>query len=325
VTLRNPPLAPRARWEKRLPSKYIVASIPSANSLEVEVQIQGTDIGAPVLLNALLDCGATGIFMDTEWACKNKITMRPLSRPILVYNIDGSPNAAGEIKDVAEVTLCYKDHTELAHFAITQLGKQNMILEYSWLRQHNPEVDWVAKEVTMSRCPTTCKTCTVATRLWHQIRRADARKSRKCRSGGFPALIEDCNNEDRPFHEDVEDLKGGVEDSLQASLPSISSRWMPDLIDIYDNEEIEEGNRIFVATIHPEDTGHFIRVMSTVSQRLAEAFAKNSNVPTLFDLIPTHLHDFVDVFSKESFDELPMRRKWDNAIELEWDVEGTST
>jgi hypothetical protein len=74
VTARNPPLAPRARWEKRLPSKYIVASIPSANSLEVEVQIQGTDIGAPVSLNALLDCGATGIFMDTEWACKNKIT-----------------------------------------------------------------------------------------------------------------------------------------------------------------------------------------------------------------------------------------------------------
>jgi hypothetical protein len=100
---------------------------------------------------------------------------------------------------------------------------------------------------------------------------------------------------------------------------------MPDLIDIYDNEEIEEGDRIFVATIHPEDTGHSIRATSTVSQWLAEAFAKNSNVPTLFDLIPTHLHDFVDVFSKESFDELPMRRKWDHAIELERDVEGAST
>jgi predicted aspartyl protease len=133
-----------------LPSKYIVASIPSANSLEVDVQIQGTDIGAPISLSTLLDCGATGIFMDTEWARKNKIITRPLSRPIPVYNVDGSPNAAGEIKDIAEVTLRYKDHTELAHFAITQLGKQNIILGYSWLRQHNPEVDWVAKEVNMS-------------------------------------------------------------------------------------------------------------------------------------------------------------------------------
>jgi hypothetical protein len=114
-----------------------------------------------------------------------------------------------------------------------------------------------------------------------------------------------------------------VEDSLQASLPSISLHWMPDLINIYDNEEIEEGDRIFVATIHPEDTGHFIRVMSTMSQWLVEVFTKN--VPTLFDLIPTHLHDFVDVFSKKLFDELPMCHKWDHAIELEWDMEGTST
>jgi hypothetical protein len=114
----DPPLAPCARWEKRLPSKYIVASIPSTNSLEVEVQIQGTDIGAPISLSALLDCGATGIFMDTEWVCKNKITTRPLLRPIPVYNVDGSPNAAGEIKDVAEVTLHYKDHTELAHLRL---------------------------------------------------------------------------------------------------------------------------------------------------------------------------------------------------------------
>jgi hypothetical protein len=180
ATPHDSPLAPRARWEKHLPSKYIVASIPSTNSLEVEVQIQSTDIGTPISLSVLLDCRATGIFMDTEWARKNKITMRPLSHPIPVYNVDGSPNTTGEIKDVTEVTLCYKDHMELAHFAIMQLGKQNMILGYSWLCQHNPEVDWVAKEVTMSRCPTTCKTCAVAMRLKHQIRRADTRKSRKC-------------------------------------------------------------------------------------------------------------------------------------------------
>jgi hypothetical protein len=118
--------------------------------------------------------------MDTEWAQKNKITTRPLLRLIPVYNVDGSPDAAGEIKDVAEVTLCYKDHTELAHFAIMQLGKQNMVRGYSWLCQHNPEVDWVVKEVTMLQCPTTCKTCAVATRLKHQIRCTDAKKSHKC-------------------------------------------------------------------------------------------------------------------------------------------------
>ena len=37
--------------------------------------------------------------------------------------------------------------------------------------------------------------------------------------------------------------------------------------------------------------------------------------------MPESLHDFEDVFSKESFDSLPNRRKWDHAIELEHDPE----
>jgi len=43
-----------------------------------------------------------------------------------------------------------------------------------------------------------------------------------------------------------------------------------------DNVEIEEGDHIFVATIHPEDIHHFVRASSTVSQQLAEAFTRNS-------------------------------------------------
>jgi len=37
--------------------------------------------------------------------------------------------------------------------------------------------------------------------------------------------------------------------------------------------------------------------------------------------VPESLHDFEDIFSKESLDSLPDRRKWDHAIELERDPE----
>jgi hypothetical protein len=37
--------------------------------------------------------------------------------------------------------------------------------------------------------------------------------------------------------------------------------------------------------------------------------------------MPESLHDFEDVFSKESFDSLPDQRKWDHTIELERDPE----
>jgi hypothetical protein len=59
-------------------------------------------------------------------------------------------------------------------------------------------------------------------------------------------------------------------------------------------------------------------VATTISQRLAEAAAKAQG-PTpkeLQNLIPKHLLDFEDVFSKTSFDALPEHKKWDHAIEL---------
>ena len=32
--------------------------------------------------------------------------------------------------------------------------------------------------------------------------------------------------------------------------------------------------------------------------------------------MPSHLHEFADIFLKEGFDELPPHREWDHAIEL---------
>jgi hypothetical protein len=47
------------------------------------------------------------------------------------------------------------------------------------------------------------------------------------------------------------------------------------------------------------------RASSTTSQRLSEAFARNSGPPKSFwESAPKAFHDFEDIFSKESFDEL---------------------
>jgi hypothetical protein len=52
---------------------------------------------------------------------------------------------------------------------------------------------------------------------------------------------------------------------------------------------------------------------------LAEAFLKNSEKPTFRDLVLKSLHNFKDVFNKESFNTLLEQQKWDHAIELESD------
>ena len=59
--------------------------------------------------------------------------------------------------------------------------------------------------------------------------------------------------------------------------------------------------------------------LSTVLQQLAQAFTRNSRQASFQDSMPESLHDFKDIFSKESFDSLPDQCKWDHTIKLEYD------
>ena len=41
-------------------------------------------------------------------------------------------------------------------FKVCDLGKSNLIIGYTWLPKHNPEIDWEAGKVEMMRCPREC-------------------------------------------------------------------------------------------------------------------------------------------------------------------------
>jgi hypothetical protein len=156
-------------WECRLPVKYVVAASPGPMSLAVEVEIESTDTAVRRCTQALIDCGATGCFIDIEWAKLNNIPTRPLTKPIPVCNVDGTANDAGTITDIADVVLRYKNHSEHTQLAVTRLGKQSLILGYNWLRNHNPEINWQTKDVKMSQCPVQCSTCRVEDKRCHTL------------------------------------------------------------------------------------------------------------------------------------------------------------
>ena len=121
------------KWERRLPERYIVAVNPSTNSFELQVSIQTTDTSKMHATTALLDLGATGLFANADFVKRNWLTTKPLSRPIPIYNIDGLPNEAGSISEVIKIILQYCDHSEQATFAVTSLGRQDLILGLTWL------------------------------------------------------------------------------------------------------------------------------------------------------------------------------------------------
>ena len=92
-------------------------------------------------VKALLDCRATRSFINRDFIHSRGINTQTLSCNIPVFNVDGSPNEAGQIFEVVDVVLRYKTHSKRMLLAISRLGKQSLILGYDWLKDHNPRID----------------------------------------------------------------------------------------------------------------------------------------------------------------------------------------
>ena len=161
----TPPLTPlipaplrKPKWEKRLPKLLSISALDArGTSLLLPVEIGTTDTSELHSVKALLDSGATGSFIDRDFICSKGMNTRTLSRNIPVFNIDSSPNEAGQISEVVDVLLHYKTHSERMLLAVSRLGKQSLILGYNWLKDHNPKVNWEKEEVKMTRCSLRCE------------------------------------------------------------------------------------------------------------------------------------------------------------------------
>ena len=150
----------RPRWEKRIRLRTTIAGLnPSPRSLIIPIELETTDTASRLTVQALIDSGATGTFIDKDFVRERGINTRTLSQPIAVFNVDGSANEAGEISEVVDLVLRYRNHSERVLFAVTGLGKQKVLLGHTWLKEHNPEIDWQFGEVKMSCCPTRCAEC----------------------------------------------------------------------------------------------------------------------------------------------------------------------
>ena len=84
-------------------------------------------------ITALLDSGATRLFIDSNFVATEKLMTCLLMCSAPMYNVDGTPNEAGSIRSVVDLILLFQNHLECAIFGVTNLGKHKMILGYPWL------------------------------------------------------------------------------------------------------------------------------------------------------------------------------------------------
>jgi len=275
----------RPKWEKRL-SRQLSANTLDARgtSIILPIEIGTTDTSEVHFIKALLDSGATGNFIDKDFVRMKGISTRNISRPIPVFNVDGSPNEAGQISEVVDMVLHYRTHSERMLLTVSNLGKQSMILGYTWLKDHNPEVNWQTGEVQMNRCPPRCEGyCAI-------------RKERASQKKVEAKAVNICQSRPSPEH-----VEGSEEDKMPL--------WICEV-------EYEPGDRLFMTRIFSEPAVEDLYATSTISQKLAEgacrALKTQKGLLTLLDCAK----GFESVFAKENFDILPEHRQWDHTIEL---------
>ena len=95
-----------------------------------------------VQVAAMVDSGATALFLDKKYADRQRMLQIPLDAPILLYNIDGTRNEAGSITHKVRLELCIGQDKEKFDFFVTSLGPEKVILGLPWLRHRNPKIDW---------------------------------------------------------------------------------------------------------------------------------------------------------------------------------------
>jgi len=138
-----PALLRKPKWEKRLPKLLAINVLDMrGTSLLLLVEIGTMDISELHSVKALLDCRATRSFINRDFVCSKGMNTWTLSHNIPVFNVDGSPNEAGQISKVVDVILWYKTHSKRMFLAVSRLGKQSLILGYDWLKDHNSKIDW---------------------------------------------------------------------------------------------------------------------------------------------------------------------------------------
>src|SRR5882724_13039366 len=128
LTLQSP-VTTELRTEQAMPElpPILICSATLRRGTDILLQLSTIDSNTPMSIKALIDSGATGLFIDIDYVQSNNLKTRRLPRVIPVYNVDRTPNEAGHITKVIDLLVRYKNHSEQATFHVTGIGHTTII------------------------------------------------------------------------------------------------------------------------------------------------------------------------------------------------------
>src|SRR5258705_11466311 len=102
------------------PAIYILSK-NSPRSLNIQVELTSLTLLASISMSVLLDSGATGMFINWSFMQKHQLETTLLPQPILVHNVNSSPNENGSVTEEVHITLHFRCHSERAHLVVANL------------------------------------------------------------------------------------------------------------------------------------------------------------------------------------------------------------
>jgi len=78
----------------------------------MKVGLEKVDMHKGVLVKALLDSGATGMFADRAFVEKHSFKKEKLERPIKIRNVDGTSNSRELVEEKIKVNMYFKGHVK---------------------------------------------------------------------------------------------------------------------------------------------------------------------------------------------------------------------
>jgi hypothetical protein len=79
---------------------------------------------------ALLDSGATENFMSLQYAKYLHLPIKVLKEPRKLFNVDGTPNKAGDLKYYTDLHTCTGTAQRTLRYFLSDLGENKVILGY---------------------------------------------------------------------------------------------------------------------------------------------------------------------------------------------------
>ena len=80
--------------------------------ITVKIGLERINTQEGITVEALLDSGATGLVMSSEFARKQGFKLKKLDKPMYIRNVDGLLNKEGPIEHMVEVNIYYQEHRE---------------------------------------------------------------------------------------------------------------------------------------------------------------------------------------------------------------------